>query len=135
MLEISHLCYISAWRLSHLCYNSCMMWTIETHSEAVDDEIAALSVDFQARFLRTVEMIQAVGLERMTEPHVKHLEGKIWEIRLKGADGIARLLYVTRKGRRIVIVHAFVKKTQKTPRAALNIARKRAEEVKDDDEV
>jgi phage-related protein len=50
-------------------------------------------------------------------------------MRMKGRDGIARAIYVTAKGERVVVVHAFVKKTQKTPRSALEIARSRAKEV------
>jgi phage-related protein len=66
----------------------------------------------------------------MREPHVKHIEGKIWELRAKAAEGIPRALYVTTTGRRIVILHAFVKKSDKTPRGALATARNRMKEVK-----
>jgi phage-related protein len=61
---------------------------------------------------------------------VKHIEGKIWELRAKAAEGIARPLYVTTTGRRIVILHAFVKKSDKTPRGALETTRNRMKEVK-----
>lgn len=71
----------------------------------------------------------AVGLERVREPHVKHLDGKLWEMRLTGRDGIARALYVTATGRRIIVLHAFVKKSQKTPAAALALAMARMKEV------
>ena len=60
---------------------------------------------------------------------VRHLEGKLWEIRAKGKDGIARSLYVTASGKRIVIVRCFVKKSQKTPEKELKMALQRAEEV------
>ena len=66
----------------------------------------------------------------MSEPHVKHLEGKVWEIRMTGKDGIARALYVTATGRRVVVVHVFLEKTQKTPRREIDIALRRAEEVR-----
>ena len=65
----------------------------------------------------------------MHEPHVKHLEGKLWEMRMKGKDGIARALYVTVSYERVVVLHAFTKKTQKTPSRALDVARTRAKEV------
>jgi phage-related protein len=65
----------------------------------------------------------------MQEPHVKRLEGKLWEMRMKGRDGIARAIYVTATRERVVVVHAFEKKTQKTPARALEIARERAKEV------
>jgi phage-related protein len=106
-----------------------MTWTVETLGPIVDAEIAALPKDMQASFLRLAERIEAVGLERIGAPHVKHLQGKLWEMRLNGRDGIARVIYVTASGRRIVVVHAFVKKAQKTPRAALELAEQRAKEI------
>lgn len=66
----------------------------------------------------------------MHEPHVKHLEGKLWEMRMKGRDGIARAVFVTAIGERVVVVHAFEKKTQRTPLRALAIARQRSKEVR-----
>jgi phage-related protein len=104
-------------------------WRVEILNETVAAEIAALPADMQARFLRLAERIASVGLESMSEPHVKHLEGKLWEMRLTGRDGIARALYVTAIGRRIVVVRAFVKKTQKTPRSEIELALQRAKEV------
>ena len=104
-------------------------WRVEILNEAVAAEIAALPADMQARFLRLAERIASVGLESLGEPHVKHLEGKLWELRLTGRDGIARALYVTAIGRRVVVVRAFVKKTQKTPRSEIELALQRAKEV------
>ncbi len=66
----------------------------------------------------------------MREPHVRHIEGKLWELRAKAAEGIARGLYVTVAGRRVVILHVFVKKSQKAPRQALDIARARMRMVR-----
>lgn len=106
------------------------MWTVEILNEIVADEIASLPKDIQAAFLRLSERIVAVGLERIREPHVKHLRGKLWEMRLSGRDGIGRAIYVTVTGRRVVVVHAFVKKTQKTPASALDLAERRAKEVR-----
>jgi phage-related protein len=88
-------------------------WRVEILNETVAAEIAALPADMQARFLRLAERIASVGLESLSEPHVKHLEGKLWELRLTGRDGIARALYITAIGRRVVVVRAFVKKTQR----------------------
>jgi phage-related protein len=83
----------------------------------------------RARFRRIVELIQAYGLEQVREPHVKHLEGALWEMRMNGKDGISRAIYVTANGRRVVVVRVFVKKTQKTPRQEINLALGRAKEV------
>ena len=107
-----------------------MTWTVETLGAVVDDEIAALHKDMQAAFLRLAERIEAVGLERIGQPHVKHLQDKLWEMRFSGRDGIARAIYVTAIGRRVIVVHVFVKKTQKTPQAALELAARRAREIK-----
>jgi phage-related protein len=104
-------------------------WRVEILNEAVAAEITALPADMQARFLRLAERIASVGLENLGEPHVKHLEGKLWELRLAGRNGIARALYVTAVGRRVVVVRAFVKKTQKTPRSEIELALQRAKEV------
>jgi phage-related protein len=83
----------------------------------------------QARLLRLAERISSTGLESLSEPHVKHLEGKLWELRLTGRDGIARALYVTAVGRRVVVVRAFMKKTQRTPRSEIELALQRAREI------
>ena len=104
-------------------------WTVEILSATVAAEIEALSADTRTRLARTVALIQTQGLERIGMPHVKHIEGKLWEIRVKGRDGIARAFYVTASGRRVVIVRAFVKKTQKTPRREIDLALQRAQEV------
>jgi phage-related protein len=107
-----------------------MLWTVETLNHLVDAEIGALPPLLNARLIRLMEMVENIGLERMREPHVKHIEGKIWELRAKAAEGIARALYVTTTGCRVVILHAFVKKSDKTPRGALETARNRMKEVK-----
>jgi phage-related protein len=110
-------------------YKQTVVWRVEILNEAVAVEIGTLPPDMQARFLRLAERITAAGLESLGEPHVKHLEGKLWELRLTGRDGIARALYVTAVGRRVVVVRAFVKKTQKTPRSEIEIALQRAKEI------
>jgi len=107
-----------------------MLWTVETLNHLVDAEIEALPPLLNARLIRLMEMVENIGLERMREPHVKHIEGKIWELRAKAAEGIARAFYVTATGRRVIILHAFVKKSDKTPRGALETARNRMKEVK-----
>jgi phage-related protein len=105
------------------------MWIVELLDARVRDELEALPAGMKARFRRIVELIQAHGLEQMREPHVKHLEGPLWEMRITGKDGISRAIYVTAKGRRVVVVRVFVKKTRKTPRREIEVALKRAQEV------
>jgi phage-related protein len=92
--------------------------------------LEALPADMRARFRRIVELIQGYGLERVHEPHVEHLEGPLWEMRMKGRDGISRAIYLTASRRRVVVIRVFVKKTQKTPRREIDLALKRAKEIK-----
>jgi phage-related protein len=106
-----------------------MPWAVELLDARVRDELDALPFDMRARFRRIAELIQSYGLEAMREPHVKHLEGPLWEMRMKGRDGISRAIYVTAKNRRVVVVRVFVKRTQKTPRREIDLALKRAREV------
>jgi phage-related protein len=106
-----------------------MSWTVETLNETVDAELDALPPDMRARFARVAELIESVGLPHVREPHVKHVRGPIWEIRLNGRSGIARALYVTARTQRVVVVRAFAKKTQKTPTAEIALALQRAGEL------
>ncbi|MDD9962267.1 MAG: type II toxin-antitoxin system RelE/ParE family toxin [Gammaproteobacteria bacterium] len=105
-----------------------MDWTVETVS-AVDAEMAALPVALRTRLVRLLETVEKFGLEALRAPHVKHLEGKLWELRVRGEGGIARGIYVTAVGRRVVVLHVFAKKSRRTPRRALAIAQERMRQV------
>lgn len=106
-----------------------MKWTVETLNEIVDAEVEALPADMRARLTHIAKLIEEMGLERVGEPHVKHLDGRLWEMRLKGRSGISRALYVVATGKRVVIVRAFIKKTQKTPRHEIDLALSRAKAI------
>jgi phage-related protein len=75
-------------------------------------------------------LIVQSGLHALPRASVKHLEGKLWELRISGRDGIARAIYVTASVRRVIVLRVFVKKTERTPPRELEIARQRAKEVK-----
>ncbi|MFT4928661.1 MAG: phage-related protein [Phenylobacterium sp.] len=111
-----------------------MKWSVETLNASVDEELKTLPVDMRARFIRITQLIESVGLQNVHEPHVKHLEDELWEIRVKGKDGISRAIYVTAHQKRVVVVRVFVKKTQKTPRKEIKLAKQRAKEVKHDED-
>ncbi|HEY6346030.1 MAG TPA: type II toxin-antitoxin system RelE/ParE family toxin [Bryobacteraceae bacterium] len=66
----------------------------------------------------------------MGEPHVRHIEGRIWEMRMKERSGISRALYVAAQGQRVIIPRVFIKKTEKTPRREIDLALSRANLVK-----
>jgi phage-related protein len=106
-----------------------MGWTVGFLDVETKEALDALPLDIRASFQRIVELIQAHGLERVREPYLKHLEGPLWEMRMKGKSGIARAIYVTATGMRIVVVHIFTKKTQKTPLSELKQALRKAKEV------
>jgi phage-related protein len=106
-----------------------MEWSLEFLDEAVKGSLHAFPLDIRASFERIAGLIRANGLERVREPYVKHLEGPLWEMGLSGRSGIARAVYVTAVGKRVVVVHVFAKKTQKTPLHEIQKALKRAKEV------
>jgi len=107
-----------------------MPWSVDTLNETVDAELAKLPPDMRARLVRIAELIESVGLPNVREPHVRHIRGPVWEIRLKGKAGIARALYVAAGEQRVVILRAFVKKTETTPAGEIDIALERAKELK-----
>ena len=107
-----------------------MRWTVLSLNAGVEAEIEELPADMRARLARLAALIEEHGFEALPRYTVKHLEDKLWEWRIVGRDGIPRAIYMTARGRRAVIVRVFVKKTQKTPKGELEIARQRAKEVR-----
>jgi phage-related protein len=107
-----------------------MGWTVSTLNALVDAEIEQLPADMRARLVRLSQLIEQHGLDALPRDTVDHLENKLWELRIRGKSGISRAIYLTATGKRLVILRVFVKKTQKTPRRELNIARERAKDVK-----
>lgn len=105
------------------------MWTIEYYSEEVRLEIEALPAGIRASYARLTELLVEFGLE-LRMPHSRAMGQGLFELRPKGREGIARVFYCTKVGRKIVVLHTFVKKTEKTPKRELDIARKRQEEVR-----
>ena len=106
-----------------------MAWTVTFLDDRVEAELEDQPADIRANFERIVYLVTSSGLERLPGKYVRHLQGKLWELRMKGSDGIARALYVTASGKRVVVVRVFTKKTEKTPRSEIGLALKRAGEV------
>jgi phage-related protein len=106
-----------------------MPWTVETLNASVDEEVAALSDDMRARLVRLSGIIEHAGFGALPRDSVKHLEGRLWELRIAGRAGISRAIYVTAVGKRVVIVRVFIKKSQRTPPRELELARQRARSV------
>ena len=107
-----------------------MRWAVEFVSRVAEAEVTALPLDMRAHFARLTDLFRDHGLTAMREPYAKHLSGKLWELRLKGRDGIARSIYVTASGQRVVVLRTFVKKTEKTPARELEIAWARLKEIR-----
>ena len=101
-------------------------WTVELHPLA-EPELMALPVDMKARFVHIAELLESFGPQQVGMPHIRPLEQKLWEIRMQGRDGIARAVYAAVQGRRLRVLHVFVKKTQTTPRKAIETALSRLE--------
>jgi phage-related protein len=106
-----------------------MALTVSFLDERVEAEMEAQPGDIRARFDRLREVIMEHGIAHLPPKMAKHIERQLWELRMKGKDGIARAFYVTASGQRVVIVRVFTKKTQKTPPREIKLALKRAEEV------
>lgn len=107
-----------------------MGWSVEYLNEVVDREIEELPADMRARLVWIARLIVSNGLENVGMPYVYPVQGKLWEIRIRGRDGIARALYVSATGRRVVILRVFVKKTRKTPVSEIRLAISRMKEIK-----
>jgi phage-related protein len=107
-----------------------MTWSVFALNAVVESEIAALPADMRAKLARLSTLIEQHGFGGLPRETVKHLEEKLWELRITGRDGISRAIYVTASGKRMVIVRVFIKKTQKTPKNELEIANQRAKGVR-----
>ena len=82
---------------------------------------------FLSRFLRYAERMEIYGPD-LGMPHTRAMGEGLFELRLKAAEGIARVFYCTVVNRNIVVLHSFVKKTDKTPPRELKVARQRMKE-------
>lgn len=106
-----------------------MAWTVIFLDETVEAEMEAQPGDIRARFDKMREIVVEHGPVRLPPKWVKHIDGELWELRMKGRDGIARAFYAAVTGKRLVILRVFTKKSQKTPPREIKLAKKRAEEI------
>lgn len=106
------------------------LWKVEIIGPA-KAELRTLPKDMQARFLRVAGLIEEFGPHKVGMPHVRPIDGKLWEMRMTGRDGIARAIYFAARGRRIMVMRVFVKKSQKTPRREIELAAERMKEFDD----
>jgi len=106
-----------------------MEWNITYYSEKLQQEILALPIGLQARYIHLTARMSIYGAN-LGIPHTKSIKSGLFELRMKSKEGIGRVFYCTLINKRIVMLHCFVKKSQKTPRNDLNLAISRMKEVK-----
>jgi phage-related protein len=106
-----------------------LAWTVSFFSARVEADVLALPAGHVARFIRYAERMEVFGPD-LGMPHTRAMGEGLFELRIRAAEGIARVFYCTMAGRRIVVLHQFVKKTEKTPPEHLALARRRMEELK-----
>ena len=106
-----------------------MTWSLTYHTEAVEAFVLSLPDGLLARYLKLTDMMLEFGAN-LGMPHTRAMSEGLFELRIKSKEGIARVFYCTLVGQRIVMLHGFVKKTDKTPPKELKLARERLVEVK-----
>jgi phage-related protein len=110
-------------------------WTVSFYVDARGEQpvrtfLEGLDQRTQARFDWSIEQLRIRNLQA-GEPLVRHLEGRIWELRRESNTNIYRLLYAMLSNQRIVLLHGFQKKTQRTPRADIDLAQRRLADLTD----
>jgi phage-related protein len=105
-----------------------MVWSIEYYNKIIEESVLNLPSGLLARYLRLTDLMIEFG-PNLGMPHTRAMAEGLFELRVKGKEGIARVFYCTIVQRRIVMLHVFIKKSQKTPKKELEIAKQRLKEV------
>ena len=105
-----------------------MTWKIEYFDATVQGEIFSLPAGLLARYIHLTDRMMEFG-PNLGMPHTRSMVKGLFEMRLKAAEGIARVFFFTRTGQRIAMLHQFSKKTQRTPPREIKIARRRMKEM------
>jgi phage-related protein len=108
-----------------------MEWHIKYYNQKLEEEILNLPDGLLARYLRLTDLMCEFG-SNLGMPHTKPIDGGLFELRVKSQEGIARVFFCTKIGKKIIMLHSFVKKSQKTPKKELRIAKSRMSEVMND---
>jgi len=108
-----------------------MTWKIEYPYEDVEQFILRLPAGLSAKYFHLTELMIEIGAN-LSMPHTKPMSTGLFELRVKGKEGIARVFYCTKVGKRIIMLHGFIKKTPKTPPKDLRKAERRFKEVKNE---
>lgn len=109
-----------------------MKWQIKYFNKNLEDDILNLPGGLLARYLRLTDLMLKFGAN-LGLPHTKPIESGLFELRVKSKEGIARVFFCTKTGKKIVMLHSFIKKSQKTPKKEINIAKSRMKEVQENE--
>jgi phage-related protein len=104
-------------------------YTINYYSDTVQEQIMELPDTLAARYIVLTRRMIALG-PNIGKPHTKAFGDGLFELRLKGAEGIARVFFCTLAGKRIVMLHSFIKKSERTPTREREVAETRMKEIK-----
>ncbi len=111
--------------------NSESLYSIEFYNETARQELLALPLKIRAKAFAILDQMKDVG-PNLGMPYTRALDNGLFEIRAMGVEGIGRVFFCTLIGRKIILLRAFVKKTQKTPKKELELAYSRLKEVKNE---
>ena len=106
-----------------------MRWKVKYYNQAVADELSHWPSKMQGKYLRIIDLIEAHG-PNLGPPLTKPLKNGLFEMRVKAQEGIGRAFFCYQQSHEIIVLHLFVKKTQRTPKKELHIAMQRMKEVK-----
>lgn len=105
-----------------------MEWEIEYFNNKLENEILEFPDGLLARYLRLTDLMGELG-PNLGMPHTRPIEGGLFELRVKSEEGVARVFFCMKVGKKIVMLHTFIKKSRKTPKNELKIAKIRMSEV------
>lgn len=109
-----------------------MTWEIKYFNKKLEKEILDLPDGILARYLRLTDLMVEFGAN-LGLPHTKPIDKGLFELRVKGKEGIARVFFCVKIGKKIIMLHSFIKKSQKTPKKEIKVAKTRMKEVLEDE--
>ncbi len=105
-------------------------YELSNGTEPVRDFLDGLDIKLRAKMYREIDLLVMNGPE-LREPHSKHIEDGIFELRAKQGSDISRVLYFFFVGKKAILTNGFIKKTMKTPRAEIELAKKYRQDYMD----
>ena len=105
-----------------------MNWQIQYYNQKLEKQILSMPSGLLARYLRLTDLMLEFG-SNLGLPHTKPIESSLFELRVKSKEGVARIFFCTKIDKKIIMLHSFIKKSQKIPKKELSIAKSRMSEV------